>query len=76
MNFIISKKFKANICLLNFDSSNKIKNKYDLNHSNKYSSAFANIIIDSLNVNSNIIKGEKIYSSRAFFAKIYELNIH
>jgi hypothetical protein len=57
MNFIISKKFKANICLLNFDSSNKIKNKYDLNHSNKYSSAFANIIIDSLNVNSNIIKG-------------------
>ena len=53
MNFIILKKFKANICLLNFDSSNKIKNKYDLNHSNKYSSAFANIIIDSLNVNSN-----------------------
>jgi len=76
MNFIISKKFKANICLLTFDSSYKIKNKYDLNHSNKYSSAFDNIIIDSLNVNSNIIKGEKIYSCHAFFAKIYELNIH
>ena len=57
MNFIISKKFKANICLLTFDSSNKIKNKCELNHSNKYSSAFANIIIDSFNVNSNIIKG-------------------
>ena len=69
MNFIISKKFKANICLLNFDSSNKIKNKYDLNHSNKYSSAFANIIIDSLNVNSNIIKGEKINSSHYIFCK-------
>ena len=69
MNFIISKKFKANICLLNFDSSNKIKNKYDLNHSNKYSSAFANIVIDSLNVNSNIIKGEKINSSHCTFCK-------
>ena len=50
MNFIISKKFKANICLLNFDSSNKIKYKYNLNHSKKYSSAFANILIDSSNV--------------------------
>ena len=50
MNFIISKKFKANICLLNFDSSNKIKNKYDLNHSKEYSSTFANILIDSSNV--------------------------
>ena len=69
MNFIISKKFKANICLLNFDSSNKIKNKYDLNHSNKYSSAFANIVIDSLNVNSNIIKGEKINSSHYILCK-------
>ena len=57
MIFINSIQFRANICLLYIDSSNKIKNKYDLNHSNKYSSAFANIIIDSLNVNSNIIKG-------------------
>ena len=69
MNFIISKKFKANICLLNFDSSNKIKNKYELNHSNKYSSAFANIVIDSLNLNSNIIEGEKINSSHYIFCK-------
>ena len=38
MMFINSIQFRANICLLYIDSSNKIKNKYDLNHSNKQKS--------------------------------------
>ena len=38
MIFVNSIQFRANICLLYIDSSNKIKNKYDLNHSNKQKS--------------------------------------